>query len=74
MTDHALGDTSVALDDTVDTDTHEHVPDSPWVVFPGLTLLLIMPFGILVHPEWLSYLAEFGTFVMFCLIIRMLRP
>ncbi|MCG5241430.1 hypothetical protein [Azospirillum doebereinerae] len=72
MTDHALDDTNAALDEN--TDTQAHAPESPWVVFPGLTLLLIMPFGILVHPEWLAYLAEFGTFVMFCLIIRMLRP
>lgn len=75
MTDHALTDPSIALAEThtAEADTHEHVPESPWVVFPGMILLLIMPFGILFHPEWLGYLAEFGTFVMFCVIFRLLR-
>jgi len=74
MTDHAL-DTNDALDEAAapDSGSHAHVPESPWVVFPGLILLLIMPFGILFHPEWLAYLAEFATFTMFCVIFRLLR-
>ncbi|PGH56994.1 hypothetical protein CRT60_10860 [Azospirillum palustre] len=47
--------------------------ESPYIVFPALILLLIMPFGILFHPAWLATAAEVGVVVMFIAIFRMMR-
>jgi len=47
--------------------------ESPYIVFPSLILLLIMPFGIVFHPAWLASAAEVGVVVMFIAIFRMMR-
>ena len=47
--------------------------ESPYIVFPALILLLIMPLGIVFHPAWLATLAEVGVVVMFIAIFRMMR-
>ncbi|MBY6261015.1 hypothetical protein EI613_03620 [Azospirillum sp. 412522] len=47
--------------------------ESPYVVFPSLILLLIMPLGIVFHPAWLATVAEVGVVVMFIAIFRMMR-
>ncbi|MBK1838481.1 hypothetical protein JHL17_13760 [Azospirillum sp. YIM B02556] len=47
--------------------------ESPYIVFPSLILLLIMPLGIVFHPAWLATLAEVGVVVMFIAIFRMMR-
>ena len=47
--------------------------ESPYIVFPALLLLLIMPLGIVFHPQWLAFLAEAGTFIMFMVILRLMR-
>ncbi|SMH61942.1 hypothetical protein [Azospirillum agricola] len=72
MTDHAL-DGSEVLDGTEQDDPHAHKSESPWVVFPGLIFLLIMPLGIIFHPSWLAALAELGTLTMFIIIFRLTR-
>lgn len=52
---------------------HSRRLDSPYIVFPALILLLIMPLGIVFHPAWLAMLAEVGVVVMFIAIFRMMR-
>lgn len=47
--------------------------ESPYIVFPSLILLLIMPFGIVFHPAWLATAAEVGVVAMFIAIFRMMR-
>lgn len=47
--------------------------ESPYVVFPSLILLLIMPLSIVFHPAWLATVAEVGVVVMFIAIFRMMR-
>lgn len=47
--------------------------DSPFVVFPALVLLLIMPLGIVLHPAWLPTLAELGALTMFGVMFRLMR-
>ncbi|HEY0832895.1 MAG TPA: hypothetical protein VGE72_03205 [Azospirillum sp.] len=56
-----------------DADTEAHRPESPYVVFPALILLLIMPLGIVFHPTWLPLIAEVGALVMFAVIFRLTR-
>lgn len=72
MTDHAIAASDPLVPD-LPAGHRIPVPDSPWVVFPSLVLLLIMPLGIVLHPVWLPFLAEFGTVVMFCVIFRLSR-
>lgn len=47
--------------------------ESPYVVFPALILLLIMPLGIVFHPTWLPTIAEIGALTMFGVIFRLMR-
>ncbi|MGQ9371206.1 hypothetical protein [Azospirillum sp. ST 5-10] len=46
---------------------------NPWMMAPALLPLLIMPLGILFHPEWLIPLAELGTLALFATILRLMR-
>lgn len=59
--------------DGTDADTDDHRPESPYVVFPALLLLLIMPLGIVLHPTWLPFIAEAGALIMFGVIFRLTR-
>ncbi|PWC32859.1 hypothetical protein [Azospirillum sp. TSO35-2] len=56
-----------------DAETNSRRLDSPYIVFPALALLLIMPLGIVFHPAWLATAAEVGVVVMFIAIFRMMR-
>ncbi|WP_448191610.1 hypothetical protein [Azospirillum sp. sgz301742] len=47
--------------------------DHPFIVFPALVLLLIMPLAIVFHPVWLPTIAEVGVAIMFIAIFRMSR-
>lgn len=62
-----------ADEDTEAQVEHSRRLDSPYIVFPALILLLIMPLGIVFHPAWLATLAEVGVVVMFIAIFRMMR-
>lgn len=62
-----------ADEDTKAQVEHSRRLDSPYIVFPALILLLIMPLGIVFHPAWLATLAEVGVVVMFIAIFRMMR-
>ncbi|WP_042701639.1 hypothetical protein [Azospirillum sp. B506] len=58
---------------TITAETASRRLESPYVVFPSLILLLIMPLGIVFHPAWLATAAEVGVVVMFVAIFRMMR-
>ncbi|KAA0687186.1 hypothetical protein DS837_08185 [Azospirillum brasilense] len=47
--------------------------NSPYVVFPALILLLIMPLSIIFHPSWIVPLAELYAVGMMVTIIRLTR-
>ncbi len=66
-------DNDDAAVDEGEADTGLHVPESPYVVFPALVLLLIMPLGIVLHPSWLPAIAEVGALVMFGIIFKLMR-
>ncbi len=68
---YADNDDTAVEEGTADSDLH--VPESPYVVFPALVLLLIMPLGIVLHPSWLPAIAEVGAFVMFCIIFKLMK-
>ncbi|PWC55501.1 hypothetical protein [Azospirillum sp. TSO22-1] len=42
-----------------------------YLTFLGLAFLLIMPLGIVFHPEWLATVAEIGTLVAAVSILRL---
>ena len=50
-----------------------HTPESPYVVFPALILILIMPLAIVLHPSWLPTIAEIGALIMFGVIFKLMR-
>lgn len=68
-----LAQPSLLEEDDAATETKFRRFESPYIVFPSLILLLIMPFGIVFHPAWLATAAEVGVVVMFIAIFRMMR-
>ncbi|HYG90208.1 MAG TPA: hypothetical protein VD978_28580 [Azospirillum sp.] len=69
MTDQAIS----ASEYLVENKAHaEHRGETP-LTFLGLALLLIMPLGIIFHPEWLGTLAEVGTLVAGVTIVGLTR-
>ncbi|TWA67273.1 hypothetical protein FBZ82_107249 [Azospirillum brasilense] len=73
--DRLIGEESRDVSDRVSGRVHG-LPaycNSPYVVFPALILLLIMPLSILFHPSWIVPLAELYAVGMMVTIIRLTR-
>lgn len=68
-----LAQPSLLEEEGAPAETESRRFESPYIVFPSLILLLIMPFGIVFHPAWLATAAEVGVVVMFIAIFRMMR-
>lgn len=47
--------------------------NSPFMLYPGLIMLFIMPAAILFHPTWVVPIAVFETFAMMCIIFKLTR-
>lgn len=45
--------------------------NSPYLVFPAMILILIMPLAILFHPTWIVLPAVLWAFGMIATIVRM---
>ncbi|MFD1626380.1 hypothetical protein [Azospirillum griseum] len=73
MTDHAAyADDFLGVDENP-SGLIDNWGNSPFVVFPALVLLLIMPLAILFHPTWIVLPAVLWSFGMIATIIRLTR-
>lgn len=71
MTDHAVGNDLYLGEDENPAGLLTNWGNSPFLVFPALILIFIMPLAILFHPTWIVLPAVLGAFSMIAIIIRM---
>ena len=74
MTDQAInGYESTGADEQSGAEVIAEHRGESLLTFLGFVFLLIMPLGIVFHPEWLATLAEVGTVVAAVCILRLTR-
>ncbi|MCG5241018.1 hypothetical protein [Azospirillum doebereinerae] len=71
MTDQAVSADAYLGEDENPAGLLSNWGNSPYVVFPAMILILIMPLAILFHPTWIVLPAVLGAFSMIAIIIRM---
>ncbi|WP_431856531.1 hypothetical protein [Azospirillum sp.] len=72
MTDQAIGAyQSAAVREQGGAEGATEQRRESYLTFLGLAFLLIMPLGIVFHPEWLATAAEVGTVIAAISILRL---